>query len=301
MDLFGRPFSFWVQCLLKDLVSLLFFPITCLHRLFRASSGVRILVYHTVQQLSPQEDPIRLSISAALLRTHLKSLHRFGFVIVPLAAVLDHVKGKHRLSPRSVALTFDDGYADHFAVVRPLLEEFGVSATFFVICRAIETGKTVDGLKGDSSLRQSMSLDQVRSLCEGGMDIGSHSMTHTCLSELDDGRMAEEVFGSKRYLEEKLGKSVKMFAYPFGAYRTFNGRTRAQLEAAGYGGACINLLGWNRPGDDPFTLRRTRIGWDDRSWRFFLKVFGAYDWIDASWIRQFSGRLSSIVREGSVQ
>jgi peptidoglycan/xylan/chitin deacetylase (PgdA/CDA1 family) len=141
-----------------------------------------------------------------------------------------------------------------------------------------------------------MSLDQVCSLCEEGMEIGSHSMTHAWLSELNDSQITHEIFGSKTYLEESLGKAVRTFAYPFGAYRSFNGKTRTALQSAGYEGACVNLLGWNRPGDDPFTLRRTRIGWDDGPWRFFLKVFGAYDWIDGYWIRLLSGRLKSRVQ-----
>lgn len=287
----NESLAFWVQSWFKDLVSLLFFPISFLQRAFRSRSEVRILLYHTVQEVSPQQDPLRLSVSPALLRSHLGSLYKLGFVIVPLAAILDHVKGKRVLSPKSVALTFDDGYADHFDVVWALLQEFGVPATFFVICRTIETGETIDGLKGDSSLKQSMSLDQVRSLCEGGMEIGSHSMTHTCLSELGDSQIAHEVCGSKMYLEKHFGKRVRTFAYPFGSHGTFNERTRKEVQSAGYEGACVNLLGWNRPGDDPFTLRRTRIGWDDRPWRFILKLFGAYDWIDRYWIQAVTGRL----------
>jgi len=277
--------SFWIQSLLKDVISLLCFSLTWLRGGFRSVQGVRILVYHTVQEIPPHQDPLRLSVPPELLRAHLEYLRKLGFVVVPLTAVLDHVRGRKGLSAKSVALTFDDGYAEQFSVVRPMLQEFGVPATFFVICRAIKTGGTIDGLQADPSRRRSMTVDQVRSLAERGIEIGSHSVNHVPLSGLDDSCISQEVLGSKLYLEENLGKSVATFAYPFGSHGTFNETTRKELQAAGYDGACVNLLGWNRPGDDPFTLRRTRIGWDDRPWRFILKLFGAYDWIDRYWIR----------------
>ncbi|MBI3011152.1 MAG: hypothetical protein HYY58_01490 [Candidatus Omnitrophica bacterium] len=45
------------------------------------------------------------------------------------------------------------------------------------------------------------------------------------------------------------------------------------ISANSYGG--INCVG-----DSPWELKRTRIGWEDRLWRFRLKMAGAYDWID---------------------
>ncbi len=46
--------------------------------------------------------------------------------------------GKGQIPPRSVLVTFDDGYADCFSVVRPLLLRHGVPCIFFVITDFID-------------------------------------------------------------------------------------------------------------------------------------------------------------------
>ena len=57
---------------------------------------------------------------------------------------------------------------------------------------------------------------QIRSLFEQGMDIGAHTVNHPILARLKEDEARREIVGSKRFLEELLGRRIRMFAYPNG-------------------------------------------------------------------------------------
>jgi len=71
-------------------------------------------------------------------------------------------------------------------------------------------------------------------------------------------RIAEELEQSKKIIEETLGngKEVRFFAYPFGAY---DAGLVEQVKEAGYQGAFSTDAGGNRPGDDPFLIKRVTV------------------------------------------
>jgi peptidoglycan/xylan/chitin deacetylase (PgdA/CDA1 family) len=62
------------------------------------------------------------------------------FKIIPL---LDAVHGlrQGKLPPRAACITFDDGYADNAEVALPILQKYGVSATFFVSTSFLNGGR----------------------------------------------------------------------------------------------------------------------------------------------------------------
>jgi peptidoglycan/xylan/chitin deacetylase (PgdA/CDA1 family) len=64
-----------------------------------------------------------------------------------------------------------------------------------------------------------------------GMVIGGHSRTHPALSGVGNGRLKDEVAGSKAWLEDRLGVAIDSFAYPYGSYSS---ATVAAVKAAGY-------------------------------------------------------------------
>lgn len=91
-----------------------------------------ILLYHRVADLP--NDPEMLAVSPENFRAHLKFLKEH-FPIVRFEEDWSDLKEK------AVAITFDDGYADNVHIALPILEETGVTATFFISTGHIGTNR----------------------------------------------------------------------------------------------------------------------------------------------------------------
>jgi len=88
----------------------------------------RILMYHNFR--GPGEDPDAVSVSA--LYVQLDYLRRH-FSVVPLADIIARLESGQRLESHAIALTIDDGRRNCYDWMFPLLREFRMPATFFVV------------------------------------------------------------------------------------------------------------------------------------------------------------------------
>ena len=105
-----------------------------------------------------------------------------------------------------VSVVFDDGWASVYTFARPILKERGLRASHYIIADFV--GKP--GYQSDY-----MVADQITELSYLGHEIGSHSLDHQDMTEVDN--LSDEVVGSKRALE-KLGFQVTGFVPPGGAF-----------------------------------------------------------------------------------
>jgi peptidoglycan/xylan/chitin deacetylase (PgdA/CDA1 family) len=87
-----------------------------------------ILLYHRVGTATA--DPWALAVSLEHFEEHMQRLRR-DFLPVRLEDLLDSEPGRDS-GARRVAVTFDDGYAETMAFVRPILERLDIPATVFV-------------------------------------------------------------------------------------------------------------------------------------------------------------------------
>ena len=78
---------------------------------------------------------------------------------------------------------------------------------------------------------RSLTWDEIVALHAAGMTIGSHTASHAHLVGLEPERLAMELAGSRRALEQRLGAPVEHFAYPDGQ---FDRATVTAVERAGY-------------------------------------------------------------------
>ncbi len=97
-----------------------------------------ILTYHRVLPLRASlEYPFQGMVMPRDLfeaqMAHLASKHN----VVPLADAI-RLLAQDRLPGRAVSITFDDGYRDNFDHALPVLRKYGISATFFLVTRAID-------------------------------------------------------------------------------------------------------------------------------------------------------------------
>lgn len=102
-----------------------------------------IVMYHYVRQISSSRYP---DIKGLELDHFVEQLQFFkdNYNIVKMEDVINHNLGKLTLPENPLLLTFDDGYAEHFTNVYPVLKDFGFQGSFFVPVKAITEHTLLD-------------------------------------------------------------------------------------------------------------------------------------------------------------
>ena len=89
-----------------------------------------------------------------------------------------------------------------------------------------------------------LSWDEVKQLAESPLcTIGAHTLNHVNLAEMDDDAAYQEILQSKQLLEEKTGKQVSHFAFPFGTANEVTEREYALAQKAGFKTAVVSYGG----------------------------------------------------------
>jgi peptidoglycan/xylan/chitin deacetylase (PgdA/CDA1 family) len=79
-----------------------------------------------------------------------------------------------------------------------------------------------------------ISEDEMRRMDKAGMILGSHTVTHPCMSKLAPPDQQKEIVDSFAYLEKVLGPmEPKTFCYPYGGFHSFTNDTERLLSDAG--------------------------------------------------------------------
>jgi len=94
----------------------------------RVLGGALILGYHRIS--ATQEDVYEVCVSPENFAGHMEALKKYACPI-GLSRLVQSLK-QNALPPKSVAVTFDDGYADNFYEAKPVLEKYEIPATVFV-------------------------------------------------------------------------------------------------------------------------------------------------------------------------
>lgn len=103
--------------------------------------GLTILTYHSFG--SAAEHPYLLSLPVAAFTEQLRHLTRH-YDVVTIEQGLDRLRRRQRLAPAQrpmVAITVDDGYADNYTSLFPLIKAAGVPATLFLATDYLDTGR----------------------------------------------------------------------------------------------------------------------------------------------------------------
>lgn len=132
---------------------------------------------------------------------------------------LDQLLAGHALGewqPRTFALTFDDGFKNFLEHGLPILIRCRFSATIFAISNWV--GKTNDWNSQPKWAPQLELMDwsDLRGLAVAGVEIGAHSANHAHLSRATPQEVEREIVDCKSAIEDRLGRQVSAFAYPYG-------------------------------------------------------------------------------------
>jgi len=230
------------------------------------TSGLRILFYHRVSH-----DRDELAVAPDSFAEQMDYLASEAYRVVDVLTAIDLLDSGKPLA-RTVAMTFDDGFLDVAEHALPILSERGFHATVFV-SPAVTDGRA--SFSWYSEQPPLLNWDDIVELDrDGTLRFEAHSLTHPNLPALDDASAREEIAGSKRELENRLGRVVRAFSYPSGLYGERESRIAAE---AGYRIAVSCEPGVNDRATDRFALRRRQVDARDSLLDFRAKLGGGHD------------------------
>jgi peptidoglycan/xylan/chitin deacetylase (PgdA/CDA1 family) len=136
-----------------------------------------------------------------------------------------------RLPRKTVALTFDDGFAQLHDYVFPLLEKHSLPATVFLVVKTLTPeGHPVDWVDTTPPWPlETLTRSQVESARAAGVTFASHSWTHRTLTQLDEDECRHDLLMSREYLSDLVHAPVSHLAYPRGKHDA--GVRRAAADA----------------------------------------------------------------------
>ncbi|HEX6249906.1 MAG TPA: polysaccharide deacetylase family protein [Gemmatimonadaceae bacterium] len=172
-----------------------------------------ILTYHSIDDSG---SPI--SIDEAAFRRHVEWLASGAVRVLPLDQILRPPPGRViGAELDAVAITFDDGLESIERVALPLLRDYALPATVFLVSSAMGRTNVWRG-NPDPRIPQLPVMDWNAAcrLVDAGIAVGAHSRTHPHLSRLSAAQIEAEVLGSCDRIRQEVGLNVTTFAYPYG-------------------------------------------------------------------------------------
>lgn len=214
----------------------------------RRRMRVPILMYHYISVPPPDADVYRLDLSVRpdQFAAQLGWLRANGYTTISLDDLYLALTEGKPLPPQPVVLTFDDGYTDAYTNAFPLLRQYGMTGTFFVVTEWL-----------DLNTPGYLTWPQAREMAAAGLSIQSHSRTHPDLTnDCDYDCLVYQLLGSVETIEAQIGVRPRFFCYPGGRY---NETVMAILSQIGIAAAVTTQPGTLLVNDRLLELPRARI------------------------------------------
>jgi len=241
----------------------------------RRKNKLVILRYHSISDYRRHEVNVKIN----RFRQQMGFLAK-NFNPISLKESVADLRNNKQLPENAVVVTFDDGYKDNYTNAYPMLKEFSIPAIIFLSAGFIGTNKILPFDKGDNpAYNNLLAWHEVREMAKGGIEFGSHTISHANLGGKGID-IKSEIEDSKKIIEKELGGNVWAISYPFGLRRNFNQQTKYLACQAGYFCGCSAMNGVNDAHTDIFELRRIGIEASDTMFTFRAKLNGALDLLE---------------------
>ncbi len=194
------------------------------------------------------------TVSAEQFDLQMRYLAQQGYSVVSVSDMVSHLERHTALPPKSVVLTFDDGYRDNYDYAFPILKKYGFPASIFLTTGALGASRTT---RSGVTLPM-LDAVQIREMQRSGLvAFYPHTDSHPKLDTLPDEDVRREIVTSDEKIQQLLNsESSGIFAYPYGS---FNERVRAVLHQLGYRAAFTVRAGTVTSDADVLRLNRNSI------------------------------------------
>lgn len=202
--------------------------------------SIPILTYHNVTE---KESKSVYEISLAKFKNHMGWFQEQGFTAISLGDLKNWICDGKEIPAKPIILTFDDGYANCYNLILPILKAHGFKAVFFLTTAWIEK-------------ENYLTWEQILRMKKNGMELGSHGHMHRPLTALPPEDARYELKISKFMLEKRLNESIDFLSIPGGF---FNSRVKQIAKEVGYKAVLTSKLGINNEGSDIYALYRIGV------------------------------------------
>jgi len=205
-----------------------------------------VLMYHHIQSLdaAKEKNQTKLTVTPEYLRSHLEYLKLKGYHTIYMSDLVNFFDQGTPIPPKSVLLTFDDGYDDFATNALPILRELGFRATVF----------TPTGLMDNPGYLSWATIADIAS--SGDIMFSNHTWSHRNMG-FDKDAITREITTADTQLTERSLNSPKVFAYPYGLESTL---AKNVMESLAYKLAFGTKSGGAQCKKQRFDLQRIHVG-----------------------------------------
>ncbi len=208
--------------------------------------SVPVLFYHHIEPVAQAktEGHAQLTVDSGIFDSQMKYLKDHGYRSITAEELVNAIYA-HKSIGKTVAVTLDDGYSDAYNFAFPIAKKYGMILNLMI----------PTGLLNNSGY---MSWDNLKEMVNSGLATAyDHSWSHYSLPKGDEKKIQMEVMTAENQLKQNLGKTVKIFTYPYGSS---DQKTVNILQKNGFIAAFSTIPSFYQCENYIFNLRRNRIG-----------------------------------------
>ena len=177
---------------------------------------ITVLLYHQVGNIPNQNTNLDCFCRISNFQRQMQYLYDNDIKVISLRQAIQLISENRKLTSSYAVLSFDDGCETFYNNVHPIIREFGYPAILYPVVGHIGKQASWNGLINTQI--KLVSQQQLLELRDYGYEIGSHSLDHPKLNQLENEEVFHQIWSSKSHLENILEQSVESFAYPHGKY-----------------------------------------------------------------------------------
>ncbi len=170
-----------------------------------------IIVYHCIDHYGTS-----MSVTPSIFEQQIRYLAEHGWSSIGLSQVGEMLREGRKPSRKSVVLTFDDAMSSVLEYADPILQNYGMTGTTFVVTGQVGQNPEWYRLHPRYRAIPLLSRRGLDCLAEHGWEIHPHTHEHPVLTHLPVDMQVEQILKSRECIRSWFGTAGDVLAYPFG-------------------------------------------------------------------------------------
>jgi peptidoglycan/xylan/chitin deacetylase (PgdA/CDA1 family) len=229
--------------------------------------GTRVLKYHNIWPVADH-----FTVTPQQLEEHFIYLQENGYRSIFVSALVKAIIENKELPPKTIALTFDNGYSNQIEFVEPLLEKYGYCACLFLTGKKVMMGPVRENGTKENYLR----AENLRKTDPTLFEFGLQSFSDKPFAAMNEEQIREDILMNQRVFSVMDISIIPVFAYPDSG-RLYDKMKLDQIKKIMKDCGIISAFNMangaiSLPVKDIFELKRIEINGYDNLERFKIKM-----------------------------